>query len=391
MCGKNSNKTYTALFALVFFFFLNLELQTCFGTTMYDVGSTASQNTVMPSKTENTAIAAEISGYGKFTDNMAILSEPQKEILIDFKAENKDAVSETSAPSKGAMKVEISSSEKIDISVSQGEIIKAASNRLVYKAPEKPGLYKINIEINQSQKFSDNPANTASATDNAKNAKLTLNVLVGYPYNPESNGVIEGYPIGIYPDENSQAAKSIVAGHKDNYAPPKFFYKITSENENLRVSPNFVLADFSNSAEKGKDRFIAVNYRLINRLEELQTLLSQKGLAHSKIKIIRGYVSPNDLNILRKKGIKLSEFTRYQYGDAAAIIVDENSDGIMDDITNDGVADINDIKILEESVKDIELQSRIYGGIGVFDKFEDISQPSTPYLHLDLRGFSSRF
>lgn len=345
-------------------------------------------NTLLAEPKSNSFVM--IQNVGKFKNEMAVLTQPSKELIMTLNIiDNNIAANFDVSLNKDKKDFEICNIEKVKVNFTDGQLISISNRKIVFKTPEKSGTHKINFEVTREQSFGQN--DSSSANKKTSSEKISLYLIVGYSAHDIDKGVINGYPIGIYPDENAASAKAIISDHRENYTPPSYFYNITPENENLFVSEHFRLIDFTMKSERGKNRYISLKNDFINRLEDLQTRVTQSNLPSSKIKIIRSFISPNELRILKKKGVKLSEYTRFQYGDAAAVIIDDNNDNIMDDLNGDGRIDAEDVKIIEELVRDIERETRIYGGLGIMEKFDDPDSPDTPYLLFDMRGFSSRW
>lgn len=351
-------------------------------------------NASAPAASQNSsALMLNVKGLGDFKDNMAILAKPGEKLQLTIKlsAEPEKAKFTLNEAMVENGKYEISSAEKLSVSFTAGSIVSADGGSIEFLAPDKPGTHKIEFELKKDNALANITSGANPPQTKTISSKTVLNIIVGYPFTSSSKGVLDGYPIGIYPNENSNKAPNVISSHKEKYAPPAFFFKITKENENFAVSENYKLIDFTLPLERGKDRFIALDYRLINQIEKIRFTAKTKTRKEIALKIIRGFISPNEINIMNKNGINLSEFTRYQYGDAAGLIADSNNDGIMDDLNEDGLADDNDAKILEECARDVERETRVFGGIGTYKTFEDSVLPTTPYLHIDTRGFSSKW
>ena len=78
-------------------------------------------------------------------------------------------------------------------------------------------------------------------------------------------------------------------------------------------------------------------------------------------------------------------FSKHQFGAAADIFIDENGDGVMDDLNGDGRSDIRDAEVLcrliDNAAARPEGRGLIGGGLGKY--------PSTaahgPFVHVDVR------
>jgi len=80
--------------------------------------------------------------------------------------------------------------------------------------------------------------------------------------------------------------------------------------------------------------------------------------------------------------------SRHQYGDAADIIIDANSDGRMDDLNRDGRLDLRDTQVILRSVERVEKQHpTLVGGLGLYHAMG----ASGPFAHVDVRGSTARW
>ena len=84
-----------------------------------------------------------------------------------------------------------------------------------------------------------------------KGAKIDLNIFVLTPYSELKNGHLEKYRIDNYPKKRL----------KDNpiYAQPKGFIRVTKENRDTPVSPNFTLSQFISKQLANWPKFTVLN------------------------------------------------------------------------------------------------------------------------------------
>ncbi|MCX7765140.1 MAG: hypothetical protein N2246_00315 [Candidatus Sumerlaeia bacterium] len=241
----------------------------------------------------------------------------------------------------------------------------------------------------------------------------TLLVLSPLPQRFLKNGIIDGFKMGEYPDPYKAAkqvkrANSTSPGtnvsqwfrmYPQKFLPPDFFYKVTAQNKNFKISPNYTLGDFTLDYpwfSLGLPQYIALDYNLIRKLEDLQTLLEQAGYSFKKFKFIYGFRPPsfnlgNPLLSKEEENLK-APFSMHQYGRAADIIIDNNNDNVMDDLNNDGKIDINDAKLILRFVDQLDRKykaenSPLIGGAGDYSHHDFKGRVQSPYVHIDVRGF----
>ena len=81
-------------------------------------------------------------------------------------------------------------------------------------------------------------------------------------------------------------------------------------------------------------------------------------------------------------------FSRHMYGDAMDFYIDNDGDGRMDDLNQDGQVDIEDARIVGEAAERVEEQYPEYvGGIGVYDP----TGAHSGFVHVDVRGYRARW
>ncbi len=269
-----------------------------------------------------------------------------------------------------------------------GTLSRSASGQLRARAPTTPGNHRLSLTIQSSIRLGE----TELPGPTGLTAEITL--LVKAPFDRNGNGLIAGYPIGIYPNEAGAEAPSFVRQHQRLYAPPQSFILVTPEVERLPVSEHYALGDFSPASERGRPHYIALDRRLIEFLEaateELKTSLASSG-ATAPLRILTAFLSPNHLAQLRAQGVAYAPFTRYQYGDGAAVVWDGDGDGLLDDLDGSGTVDVADAGRLADLLAETQRQLGKFGGVGAAAAPRNSQLPATPYVDVDLRGVASRW
>ena len=219
-----------------------------------------------------------------------------------------------------------------------------------------------------------------------------LKLLPGLHFDRNGDGVIEGTVIGIYPNEYDDQAPSVVLRNSSLYHPPATFYRLDATTRNLPLSAHARLETLNPSVFEDEEvRFVALDPRLVEFWEELRNQLDLTEHGPAGLRILRGFISPHERQRLERMGVKLADFTRYQYGDALAIIYDRNNDFRMDDLNQDGKVSIEDAAMLGDWVETAIRTIDQKGGVGVSASFEGPNHIGTPYVHADLRGWRERW
>ena len=232
--------------------------------------------------------------------------------------------------------------------VSSGGVKRFIRNGMIWNAPPSPGSCKISV-LHRDETSYVMTAPTEKRLDGQNIiGTFVFHVLVKYPFDRTGPGVIEGYPIGIYPDEKGDDVKAPVTHYPEKYSPPDSFIKVTPENAAVKISEHFTPGDFAPPFQETDVHFIAVDMQLVKRLERIIDELQNEGVEVSDLSIIRAYLTPIRAERYRQQGIEIARFSRLIYGDSAFFIVDEDDNGLMDDLTGDGRLDQDDFLLVEK-------------------------------------------
>lgn len=221
------------------------------------------------------------------------------------------------------------------------------------------------------------------------------------------DGVIDGFMIGEYLDLRSSATLQRYGGeavwirlHPEVYLPPDGFYKVTAENKDLPISKHFTLGTFAMDYpwySLGFPQYIALDYGLVEKLEALIVLMEADGYPASDFSLIYGFRSPafnlGTLEEDREYTLKVP-FSLHQYGKAVDLVIDHNHDLVMDDLNSDGRVDIHDAAVIMHYVNILDRRyrekgSRLVGGAGLYERHDFRGRVQSPYIHIDVRGFTN--
>ncbi len=187
---------------------------------------------------------------------------------------------------------------------------------------------------------------------------------------------LNGYHIGRHPGR----------GRTGEYAAPELFIEVTEAMKDLRVSKNFTLGQFlTKDQRKVWPKYIPLDARLLDKLELIVAELREQGFAAKKVHVMSGYRTPQYNG---PGGRGRAKFSRHTYGDAADIWVDDDGDGMMDDLNRDGRVDDYDAEFLAHiSTRVEEKYPELSGGAGIYK-----SRPHRgPFTHIDVRGRKARW
>jgi hypothetical protein len=228
----------------------------------------------------------------------------------------------------------------------------------IWKAPTTPGLYRLRLK----------GLNT--------NDQMQFNIFVMYPRNRASNGILNGYQIGQYPEEP--------LNNLEVYRPPRGFVEITADLADVPVSPHFRIGQFLCKNETTGPKYIVMRSALPLKLEEVLEEINYSGVRTDRFEIMSGYRTPTYNRQLGKEAV----YSRHLWGDAADVFIDRDGDGRMDDLNGDGRMDQQDAQWLVDQVDRIEAKhTYLVGGVGQY--------PATArhgsFIHIDSRGFKARW
>jgi hypothetical protein len=189
---------------------------------------------------------------------------------------------------------------------------------------------------------------------------------------------IGSYRLGHYPKPPKAAAT--------RYTPPEGFLEIMPEHRDIAVSEHFRVGDFltKNQADVWP-KYIALNLQLVDKLELVAQELQQEGIPVQKVAVMSGFRTPEYNG---PGGDGRGKLSRHMYGDAADIWIDDNNDGVMDDLNRDGRSDIRDARIVVAAVDRVERHfPKFLGGAGAYHA----TQAHGPFTHIDTRGWHARW
>lgn len=241
-----------------------------------------------------------------------------------------------------------------------------------------PAGFDVRIKNDAIVVYSDGGEHAGYATVRAGGRELTLTLMNVVPYDRMRNGRLDGYRVGEY---NAEPLRGL-----EQYERPKGFIRLTGKKANLRVSDHYKLADFQCKLD-GDTKFVVLRTEALVKLEILQhELASRYGLAFDRFTIMSGYRTPYyNAKIGNETG-----YSRHLYGDAMDVYVDQNRDGVMDDVNRDGRVDTNDARFIlrvAESIDDSREWGWLKGGAGVYHA----NAAHGPYIHVDARGYVARW
>jgi hypothetical protein len=239
-----------------------------------------------------------------------------------------------------------------------GRVEKVSDTAWEWRAPARPGHVAVRILQRPSGRT------------------MTLNAFVMVPVASGAQQV-RGYTLGSYP---GKPLKGLPA-----YLPPRGFVEVTAANRNLPVSPHFTLGQFVCKQGDGLPKYLVLRERLLLKLEALLAAVNDEGYRVSTFTVMSGFRTP-----AYNRGLNNGAYSRHIYGDAADIFIDENRDGVMDDLNRNGKSDLGDAQVLRALIDALAQRPSFQaftGGLGLYNA----TRHHGPYVHVDARGYVARW
>lgn len=241
----------------------------------------------------------------------------------------------------------------------------ATSTSPDFVAPEAPGIYDMAVGFN-------------SATRPIEN----FSVITLVPFAQKQNGHIGLYYLGNWPFERGGKMKSAA------YANPAGFIEVTPENADTYVSDHFRLRDFLTKDQPNVwPKYLLLNPKLLDKLELTIQELEAMGHPVRHMHIMSGFRTP-EYNHSGGNTQGRANLSRHMYGDASDVFVDNDANGVMDDLNGDGRVDVHDAEVILQAVERVEQKyPSLVGGVGVYSA----CCGHGPFTHIDVRGYRARW
>ena len=240
-----------------------------------------------------------------------------------------------------------------------GDLVSLGEGRWEWTAPATPGLYPIEV-----------------TTRDGRDA-VTVQAFVVVPHDQVQDGLLNGYPIGHYPEKPRSGIKE--------FGPPIGFIEVTPENRDALVSPHFRLGQFLCKQTADSRKYVVLNERLLLVLEHALKHVNEAGHSASTFHIMSGYRTP-----AYNRSLGSARYSLHQWGSAADIFIDEDEDGVMDDLNGDGRSDIRDADVLYRLVDEAGAEPESQGFIGGLAKYPSKATHG-PFVHVDIRDYKTRW
>lgn len=234
-----------------------------------------------------------------------------------------------------------------------------------FTVPEKPGIYDLAVKVDEATRPLDG-----------------LSVITLVPFSEKNDGHIGLYYLGSWPFESGGRPKTKA------YANPSGFIEVTPENKSTHVSDHFQLGDFLTKGQNNVwPKYLLLEPRLLDKLELIIDDLEAHGHKVQHVQIMSGFRTPG-YNEGGGNTAGRANLSRHMYGDASDVFVDNDRNGVMDDLNGDGRVNERDAEVIRESAERVEQKyPALVGGVGVYVA----CCGHGPFTHIDVRGYRARW
>ncbi len=238
--------------------------------------------------------------------------------------------------------------------------------RFLLTAPDEIGIYAVTV-----QEILGDPALPEPAP-------YRVQVVVMRPASEAVHGMLNGYPVGVYPRGDARDPYSFEA--------PRGFVEITEANRDMLISDHLTLGEMECKLAADYPRYASIRTSLLIKLEGIADELLQRGLPGDQIKILSAFRTP-EYN--RSVGNR-TRYSRHIVGDAADIFVDDDGDERMDDLNGDGRVNRRDARLLLSIVDEMDGSEAYASLVGGASAYRGNSSHG-PFVHVDTRGHLTRW
>lgn len=172
------------------------------------------------------------------------------------------------------------------------------------------------------------------------------------------------------------------------YAHPIGFIRATPGDIGTPLSAHFTIGNFlTHDQREVWPKYVVVREPLVDKLELVIQELERSGTAVTHMTVMSGFRTPQ-YNATGGNTLGRAELSRHMYGDAADVFVDNDGNGVMDDLNHDGRIDYRDGQVILAAVERVErAHPDLVGGAGVYRSTSDHG----PFVHIDVRGKRARW
>jgi uncharacterized protein YcbK (DUF882 family) len=209
-----------------------------------------------------------------------------------------------------------------------------------------------------------------------------LSIIRMLPMSVKRNGRVGRYLIGNWPCELGDCPANPI------YQTPPGLIEVTPQNREMFLSEHIQLKDYITKLQEGIwPKYVVIDPQNLDKIELVVQELERMGHPVRNLFAVSGFRSPwynaNGGTTSGRAGL-----SRHMYGDAMDIAVDNDQNGIMDDLNGDGRVNLKDARVIGEAVERVERKyPSLVGGMHYYPP----TGGHQGMVHIDTRGNRARW
>ncbi|HEX8208816.1 MAG TPA: hypothetical protein VF584_01420 [Longimicrobium sp.] len=209
-----------------------------------------------------------------------------------------------------------------------------------------------------------------------------LQVIRMVPMSVKKGGSVGRYKIGNWPCEVGRCPASPI------YQTPKGMIEVTPQNKEIFLSEHIQLKDFITKLQENVwPKYVVVDPKNLDKIELVVKELEAMGHPVDNLFAVSGFRSPW-YNASGGSTAGRGQLSRHMWGDAMDIAVDNDRNGIMDDLNGDGAINLKDARIIGVAVDRVEQKyPSLVGGMHYYPP----TGGHKGMVHIDTRGNRARW
>lgn len=209
-----------------------------------------------------------------------------------------------------------------------------------------------------------------------------LSVIRPVPISAKKGGSIGRYRIGNWPCEVGRCPANPI------YATPKGMIEVTPQNKEMYLSEHIQLKDYITKLQENVwPKYVVVDPQNLDKIELVVQELEAMGHPVENLFAVSGFRSPW-YNAGGGNTAGRGQLSRHMYGDAMDIAVDNDRNGLMDDLNRDGRINLADARIIGAAVDRVEAKHpELVGGMHYYPP----TGGHRGMVHIDTRGNRARW
>lgn len=209
-----------------------------------------------------------------------------------------------------------------------------------------------------------------------------LTVIRTVPMSAKKGGSIGRYRIGSWPCETGRCPANPI------YATPKGMIEVTPQNKEMYLSEHVQLKDYITKLQENVwPKYVVVDPQNLDKIELVVQELEAMGHPVENLFAVSGFRSPW-YNASGGSTAGRGQLSRHMYGDAMDIAVDNDRNGLMDDLNGDGRITLADARVIGQAVDRVEQKyPALVGGMHYYPP----TGGHRGMVHIDTRGNRARW